>query len=230
MLCAVDANEHEFVFHAWCRNLTGINRNPNLPRKEILDGQRPREITKRQIIVEFDQQFRIRIGEEVLPRNFARVNGAKRYRRLVARRNHQLRGAAYVLLSDQQIEVPVGADGGIGIGLCGEHRSLYDQGGDSLFAEELQQTKKLCGQAERQQVLRAPAFQQRLFDLRRSRNGDLIVQAGRKLPGNAMFFREPQQAWPIDAGQQFQKPSRVALERDAFTQGHPLAFECTNVR
>ena len=87
MLCAMDANEHEFVFHAGRRHFMTINADVNLPSEEFLDRKRTRKVAQRQVIVEFDQQFRVGIGKKVLPRNLAGVNGAKRNGRLVARGN-----------------------------------------------------------------------------------------------------------------------------------------------
>src|SRR5215472_2904601 len=170
------------------------------------------------------------MGEQVLARNFAGINSGEWDRCLVAGRNHQLRGAADVALPDQEIEVAVSAHRWIGVGFSSEHRPLYRECRDSLFAEELQQTKKLRRQTKRQEIFCAAALHERLLDLRRDPSSAVTVQASSELPNNAMLPREQQQTLPVDGGQQFEQLFLVAPGRDAFAQGRPLAFERAKVR
>src|SRR5690242_20663316 len=137
MLGAMNADKHKRIFHAGRRHFVTVEAYVKLAREEVLDGKWPGKISQGQVIVEFDQQFRIRVGEEVLSGNFAGVNGPERHRGLITGRNHQLRRAADVALPDEQIEVAVGTHGWIGIGLRSERRSFCYQYRDSLPAEEL---------------------------------------------------------------------------------------------
>src|SRR5213082_4038517 len=70
-----------------------IDAHANPPGDEIFDGNGTGKITQRQVIVKLDEQFRIRLAEKILPRNFACPNGVERNRCLVARTNQQPRSA-----------------------------------------------------------------------------------------------------------------------------------------
>src|SRR5215475_4092030 len=113
MLSAVDTNEHKLILHAWSWHFVTIDKHANLARKEVLYGKRQRKIAKCQIVVKFHQQLRIRLREEVLPRNFASVNGVERNCRFAPRCSHELGSAADVPLANQQVKVAVSARGQI---------------------------------------------------------------------------------------------------------------------
>src|SRR5438105_9938794 len=84
-----------------------IDAHANPPGDEIFDGNGTGKITQRQVIVKLDEQFRIRLAEKILPRNFACPNGVERNRCLVARTNQQPRSAPDVPLPYEQVEIAV---------------------------------------------------------------------------------------------------------------------------
>ena len=137
MLCAVNADQHEFVFHCQGGSFIRIEAHANLPREEIFDGQRARKISQGELVVQFNKQLRIGFGEKILPRNFARVDGAEGNGRLVAGGDQRLRGATDVSLPDEQVQVAVAAHCGIAIGLHGQHWPFDDQRADVLRGEQL---------------------------------------------------------------------------------------------
>ncbi len=84
MLCTMNADQYEFVFHRQGGSFIRIEAHVNLPREEIFDGQRTRKISQRELAVQFDEQLRIRLGEKILARNFALIDCAERNSGFVA--------------------------------------------------------------------------------------------------------------------------------------------------
>jgi hypothetical protein len=58
MFCAVNTSEHELVFDGEGRNVVSIKAHANLSREEIFDRKPARKVAQREIVVQFDDQFR----------------------------------------------------------------------------------------------------------------------------------------------------------------------------
>src|SRR5260370_26132315 len=106
---SVDADQHEFIFHGQCRRLAAIQRNTDLARKKILKWKPARKIAQRDVVVQLDDEFRIRLREKILARNFPGVDGAKPAGGYEVCCTHQFRGTANIPLANKQVPVAVPA-------------------------------------------------------------------------------------------------------------------------
>jgi len=57
MFCAVDADQHEFIFHRECRRFAAIETNKDLACEKILKGKPAGKVAQRAVVVELDDQF-----------------------------------------------------------------------------------------------------------------------------------------------------------------------------
>jgi hypothetical protein len=58
MFRAMNANEYEFVFDSEGGDFARVELHANLSREEIFDGKPARKVAQREIVVQFDEQFR----------------------------------------------------------------------------------------------------------------------------------------------------------------------------
>src|SRR5215475_4263187 len=96
--------------------------------------------------------------------------------------------------------------------------------------KKLKKAKQLADEAQGQEVLRAPALENGLLELRRNSGRVAVAQANAKMCEHAVLLCNQQQAVPIDARKQFQKAVFFAYRRRAFAQHGPFVFERCNVR
>src|SRR5260370_16937984 len=98
MFGPVDTDEHQFVFHRKCGNFVAIDLYADLSREKLCKWQTTGKITQREIVVQFDEEFRIRLGKKILAGNFPGVDSAEGDSRHKARTPHPFRTATTLLL------------------------------------------------------------------------------------------------------------------------------------
>ena len=133
----MNANQHKFVFHREGGDVVTIDAHADLPREKFLKRKAAGKIAQRAVVVQLDDEFRIRLGEKILAGNPAGVNGAERDCRRLTCRAHQFRGPANVTLPNEHVQVAIAAHRRVAIGLHRENRSLYHQGLNTLRTEQL---------------------------------------------------------------------------------------------
>jgi len=57
MFCAVDADQHEFIFHRECRRFAAIETNTDLACGKNPQGGAGGKVSQRAVVVELDDQF-----------------------------------------------------------------------------------------------------------------------------------------------------------------------------
>jgi len=60
MFCAVNRDQHEFVFHRKGGSFMSIEAHADVPREKILEGEPARKIAQGEIVVQLDDEFQLR--------------------------------------------------------------------------------------------------------------------------------------------------------------------------
>ncbi len=222
MFCAVDANQHKFVFHGKSGNFVGIESHTDLPSEKFLKGEPAGKIAQRSVVVQLDDEFRIRHGEKILAGNFSGVNGAERDRRHEAEGAHHFRGAANVLLTNEQVQVAIGAHRRVTIGLHRQYWPFYDQSANSFRGEAIEDAKKLRSQSQCEEHSLSLAIGERLPYFGRDQRLFKITKARGQMASHAMFLREDKQTRPIRGAEQACKPLAIVRWRSALEQRRPF--------
>jgi len=115
-----------------------IDLYADLSREKLCKRQTTGKITQREIVVQLDEEFRIRLGKKILAGNFPGVDSAEGDSRQKAASAHQFRGAANILLWNQQVQVAVAAHCRIAVGPYRQDRPFDGYRANSMSAELLQ--------------------------------------------------------------------------------------------
>jgi hypothetical protein len=148
MLCAVNRNQHEFIFGRESGNFMRIDGDPHLPTEKAFQGKRPGMVAKGQLGVKLNQQLRARLPENILTRNLFRLDCCRRNSRFISEADHQFRRTQNVRIAQNQIEIAVLAQPGIAIATRRKDRPLDDQRFDTSRGEGIEYSEHLRGQIQ----------------------------------------------------------------------------------
>ena len=155
MFGAVNGDKYEFVFERESRDGVAVKRDLDLPAEELLDGKRPGMVAEGFLGMQLNEKFGAGMAKDVFAGNFLRLNRSDGNARFVAESEHQFGGAKDVAIANDEIEIAILTEAGVGIAALRENRAFDHQSFDLRAGEIPKEAKHLRGEIQSKESLTA---------------------------------------------------------------------------